>query len=345
MKNNLNIVIVITMLFCLGFFRGFAQLPPSNPSYHLVFNDEFDKTYPPEQVDPKKWSRSFPWSLSSNKTENVAWCYPGDTTPRYWDRAYAVKDLKDTTTIKVSNGTLKIMTNKADYQGQVSNWPECDPNKPGYALNGKKCNDSCRVRGHQKGARCLTIDTLPFKYTTGMLFSKQKFFRGYFEIRFKLPPAPEPPYSHQGFGPNFWLWGSNPPVNWTSEIDIFEIFAFNPLKGDTNYYTSSVHYSDQDIAMKPSIFIENIGNKLKNNSEWHTAAAWWTDKFVKYYLDDSLFYTVQDIKRISVEKLVQMNMIIDVNAPKNGRCNNFDTIYTQFPYVYEIDYVRVYQEK
>jgi len=343
MKNNLSLFIAI--LLCFGFFRGFTQLPPSNPSYHLVFNDEFDKTYPPEQVDPQKWSRSFPWNLSTNVTDNAAWCFPGDTTPRYWDRSYTIKDPKDTTTLKVSNGTLKIITNKANYQGQVSSWPECDPNKPGYALNGKKCNDSCRVRGPYKIERCLTKDILPFKYTTGMLFSKQKFYRGYFEIRFKLPPAPEPPYTHQGFGPNFWLWGSNPPTNWTSEIDIYEIFAFNPLKGDTNYYTSSVHYSDKDIVLKPSVLIENIGNKLKNDSEWHTASAWWTDEFVKFYLDDSLFYNVQGIKRISVEKLVEMNMIIDINAPKFGRCNNFDTTYTQFPYVYEIDYVRVYQEK
>ena len=49
-------------------------------------------------------------------------------------------------------------------------------------------------------------------------------------------------------------------------------------------------------------------------------------------------------KDIPIDKLSDMYLIVDVNAPTNGRCNNFDE-HTHFPYVYEIDYVRVYQEK
>jgi len=322
-----------------------AQLPPSSPAYQLVFNDEFEKTFPPYPVDSKKWDRNFPWNQSSNLSDNVSWCFPGDTTSRYWDRAYTIKDLKDTSTVKVSNGTCKIFTNKVNYQGQVSNWPPCDPNRPGYGIDGNKCRDSCGVKGHGSIPSCWTTAILPFKYTTGMLFSRQKFFRGYFEIRFRLPATPETPYSHEGFDPNFWLWGNKPPENWSSEIDVFEIIAFNPHQQDSNKYTSTVHYSDKETGRKPNAHTEILGNKLKNDTAWHTAAAWWTGEFVKFYLDDSLFYTVQDNKDILVEKLVAMNIIIGIAGPTSGRCNNFDPVHTQFPYVYEVDYVRVYQEK
>ena len=178
-----------------------------------------------------------------------------------------------------------------------------------------------------------------------MLFSRQKFFQGYFEIRFRLPAVPDAPFSHEGFGPNFWLWGNNPPANWASEIDVFEIISFNPQKGDTNMYTSTVHYSEKVSGLIPSAHTEIVGNKLKNDTAWHTAAAWWTGEFVKFYLDDELFLSVQDRKEIPVEKLAEMYIILGIASPTNGRCNNFDPVYTQFPYVYEVDYVRVYQQK
>jgi len=339
--------IVASVFIATLFFQHFsvAQLPKNDPAYKLVFHDEFDTTHPPFPVDDNVWSRTPPWNQKSNMTENVAWCFPGDTTPRYWDRAYIMKDRKDTTTVKVSNGTLKILTNKANYLGQVSNWPPCNPDKPGYSINNKKCKDECSVRGEDNISRCWTTETLPFKYTTGMLYSKQKFKKGFFEIRFKLPPEPPAPYKHQGFCPNFWLWGNNPPVNYYSELDVFEIIVLNGLQGDTNKFTSTVHYSDKNVHKRQKAHTESYGNKLKNDTAWHTAAAWWTDKFVKFYVDDSLYYTVQDVKEVPVEKLAEMYMIIDVNAPVDGRCNNFDEKYTQFPYVYEVDYVRVYQLK
>jgi beta-glucanase (GH16 family) len=177
-----------------------------------------------------------------------------------------------------------------------------------------------------------------------MLFSREKFYRGYFEMRFRLPPAPEAPYTHKGLGPNFWLFGTKPPVNWYGEIDIFEITALDNKRGDTNMLMSTVYYSDRQVKNYPNAHTEIIGNKLKNDTSWHTAAAWWTDQFIKFYLDDSLYYTVQGIKKIPVDRLEPMNIIIDINAPLWGRCNDFDE-HTQFPYEYEIDYVRVYQEK
>ena len=78
---------------------------------------------------------------------------------------------------------------------------------------------------------------------------------------------------------------------------------------------------------------------------FHKASAWWTPEFVKIYFNDSLINTVQYNPLIPVDSLVEMNMIIDMNAPATNFCTNFDSIFTQLPYNYEIDYVRVYQIK
>jgi len=340
-----KIFFLLAIVVFSGPQRLLAQLPPSNPDYKLVFHDEFDSLFPGSVVNSKLWARTPPWNQSSNMTENVAWCFPDDTTPRFWDRAYIIKNPADSSTVKVSNGTCKLVTSKTNYKGQVSNWPPCDPDHPGYGINGIKCQDSCKVRGGDNRPRCWTVEKLDFKYTTGMLYSKRTFRYGYFEIRFKLPSPPAAPYSHQGFGPNFWLYGNKPPVNITSEIDIFEIIAMNPARGDSNRYTSTVHYADKEMARRPNVHSEAIGNKLFGDTAWHIASAWWTPEFIKFYLDDSLYFTVQDNPKIPVDKLVDLTMLIDVNAPVSGRCNNFDPVHTQFPYVYEIDYVRVYQMK
>ncbi|CAN5604169.1 hypothetical protein BH11BAC1_BH11BAC1_12470 [soil metagenome] len=333
----------ILTIFTASIKFSFAQLPPADPGYKLVFHDEFESTHPPYPVNDKLWARNYPWMPKSNFTDNVSWCFSGDTTAKYWDMAYRIRNQKDTTAIKVSNGTCKLLTDKRNYYGEIFISPPCNPAKPGFTLNNKKCKGECVIKGNDSIPRCWTVDTVLFKYTSGMLFSKQKFRRGFFEIRFRLPAPPAEPYSHQGFGPNFWLWGNKPPKNWYGEIDIFEIIAFNNLKNDSNKYTSAVHYSDKQAKPYPKAYTEVLGNKLKNDTSWHKSAAWWTDEFVKFYLDDSLYYTVHGNEKIAVDKLEEMNLIIDVNAPVSGRCNNFDEVYTKFPYVYEIDYVRVYQ--
>lgn len=82
-------------------------------------------------------------------------------------------------------------------------------------------------------------------YTTGMIFSKQKFKYGIYEIKFKLPAG-------KGFWPAFWLFGGNP----NEEFDIFEYKGETPNKihidmhcpdGCGNFgdwYTATGNFSD-----------------------------------------------------------------------------------------------------
>ena len=323
-----------------------SQLPKEDSQYKLVFNDEFDFKHHGTSIDYKKWNRTPPWNQSTNRTMDVSWCFPKEGGgPVYWDNAYVMRDAADSTTVKVSNGTCKIIANKGRYMGRVSNWPPCDPKHPGYAIGGSKCQDECQIRNNDTIPTCRTNDTLEFKYTVGKLFSRQKFRFGYYEIRFRLPKNPDPPFTYQGFGPNFWLWGNNPPENKSSELDVFEIIAFNPVKSDYNKYTSAVHYSGEPSDKHHTVHTESLGNFLKTDTAWHTAAAWWTKEFIHFYFDDSLYYSVQNNPEIPVDKLAEMYLIVDINAPVPGRCNNFDPVHTRFPYVYEVDYVRVYQLK
>lgn len=289
-----------------------AQLPPSLPEYELVYYDEFDTLYPTTIINDSLWDRTPEWNQGTNVTGSMSWCVSGADT--LWDKAYMIRDKTDSSTIKVSNGTCKLLTDSTDYMGEVWSWP-----------NG-----------------VFTIDTIPFKYRTGTLYSRKTFRYGYYEIKFKLPPAPATPFSHQGFGPNFWLFAADTTQNnWWSEIDFFEIDAKHQTLGE-NLYTCNVHYSDKDSSWHPTqgVLLGNITSNV-----WHKASGWWTPEFIKIYYDDSLINTIQNNPLIPVDSLVEMRMIIDINSPAANFCTNFDTSFTQFPYTYEIDYVRVYQIK
>ncbi len=314
---------------------SFAQLPPQDKNYQLVFQDEFDSTFH-TIVDVSKWMRNPGYSQQGNVTSYTPPC------DSLWDKAYLVKVDTDSTTIRVSNGTCKLLVNKTKYMGQVSNWLPCDT-ATRRSLKGNRCESPCvPADGHDGICKCLIRDTIPFKYTAGMLYSKKKFRFGYYEIKFRIPPAS--PSTH-GFGPNFWLFGVDTSLKaYYSEIDVFEIGSYYKAKNKYNDYTSNVHFSGKQNTSPPSHIMRNPGFVQAAN-EWHKAAAWWTPDFIKFYLDDSLYcdYPWQQFNE-PPGNLCAMNMLIDINAPSYNFCTNFDSL-TQFPYKYEIDYVRVYQLK
>ncbi|HKR03860.1 MAG TPA: family 16 glycosylhydrolase [Bacteroidia bacterium] len=338
---------LLFILFCFYSFSLKAQFPPADSSYELVFYDEFDTIFPGTIINDSLWDRTPPWNQGTNITGNVNCCVnPGsgcDTSGYiYWDVAYKIRNPSDSSTIKISNGTCKLLTNKVDTVGEVWNWPECDP-VTDTAVTGTPCQYDTCLLAQDSTYYCYTIDTIPFKYTSGELYSRQMFKYGYFEIKFKLPPLPVPPNNFRGHGANFFLYAANPASgNWWSEIDIFELNAFNSTYGDTSDFTSSVHYSNKDSSWHPFAHVDpgNITNNV-----WHIAACWWTPEFIKIYLDDTLILSVQNDTLIPTDSLIKMPIFIDTSNPASNFCTNFDTVNTQFPYTYEIDYVRVYQLK
>lgn len=319
-----------------------GQLPPQLPEYTLVFSDEFTIEDPVFEIDTSKWDRKFHWNQGSNKTGNLSGadnCFPDCTITVKWDRAYIEFNSADTTTLDIQNGVCSLILSKDQIQGEVWNWPPCDPGPDTVLATGLPCSEPCNFNGTDY--TCLRKDSLPFFYKTGMLYSKKRYKYGFFEIRFRLPISPTLPYHYKGIGPNFWMFNTKKDSgNYWSEIDIYEVDAYDAAESHDNYYTATVHYSNKDEKKHPS---QSAGLNALSAGIWHTAAAWWTDQFIKIYLDDSLLLTVSQNPLIPVDSLVAMPLIVDINGPAINYCNNFDTLYTQFPYIYEIDYIRVYQ--
>lgn len=279
-------------------------------TYKLVFADEFDNY----RINKYTWALRFPWNQSANDKKLI--CGYGTDNPVYDQQAYRVWK-NDTNNVKVSNGTVKLMVKKEHYIGEFWDWQK--------DRNGK---DSLIVTYHD-------VD-----YTAGMLTTNKKFFRGYYEIRFKLPKAPGFLGSFVPFGANFWMYTGN----CLSEIDGFEI-----INGQTRTYTSNIHYIIPPTGINGDT--ECAGTSSPKNKddyhiygpisddEWHTGGFNWLEDRIDFYLDGENIYT-STLQHI--DSLKPMPLIIDINAPLYN-CMSLTNPMVKYPYVFEVDYVKVWQ--
>lgn len=304
---TISIIMVTIMLFAINRIDG-QVLPPNDSAYHLVWCDNFNVP----QLDTDKWLKRYPWHQPSNYDTNFCnssgWVVPMASI-KAW-KSFNNHNLPDTTNCKINNGTLKLTTRKENYWGEVWNWP----------------------------SGSLVRDTLPFKYTTAMLFSKYEFRYGYYEIRFKLPALPSSPKTLKGHGGTFWLWSGS--YNYWSEIDIFEINAAN------NYvYSHGNHYQKTATSTADTNVV--VHNKAFTPNTWHTAALNWTSNSMQFYKDDTLIWTSYN----HPDSISAMPIIINLGGnytPVDNYCIPFDTTTadsTHFPYTMEIDYIKVWQLK
>ncbi|UPT67787.1 MAG: glycoside hydrolase family 16 protein [Sphingobacteriales bacterium JAD_PAG50586_3] len=151
------------------------------------------------------------------------------------------------------------------------------------------------------------------------------------------------------FGPNFWLYRGqdiNNIESCYSEIDIFEI-----IDGEMNTYTCNSHNSplgSDSCGGYPfytddgSYYGGGFGKQDISGNTWHFSSVHWTPEKVDYYLDRKLIKT--NYKQWA-ENLDPMQIILDINAPKGGKdaIMLLDNPIIQYPYRYDIDYVRIYQ--
>lgn len=306
--NKYKLVLIIMLN---GFLNiSFSQVPSFlDSSYTNVFVDEFTGN----SLDQNKWLRRFFWGpgySDTNKVQVSSTC--GSPYGGTWvDLAYREYNYNDTNVLKINNGTAKILVKKQNVTGETWSWP----------------------------GNVFTVKQRPFKYVTTQLTSRQYFKYGYYEIKFKLPPLPTNPATYSGYGPNFWLYSADPNLNnWWSEIDVFE------FHGDDNLLTNNVIYLGQNnfqyVASNPFQYTNVSANT------WHTAGALWTNTGIDFYFDGQKIRSLTN-QNIKPDSLVKMNMIVDVNFQlfAQGWCEIVDTINTVFPYTYEIDYVKVWQQK
>lgn len=287
-----------------------AQPPGADSTkWKLTFADEFNGS----RVNKTIWRTGFGAGQHPNSLVPV--CNYGQ--PNQIDEPPAYVDFKnDTNNVKVSNGTVKIYTRKENMTGEFWDW------------------DTGNFRATQKEVN----------FTTGVLYSNNKYYRGYYELRFKLPAAPKFPMTYAPFGANFWLYDGG---CW-HEIDGFEF-----INGQDRTITSNVHYVLPPTMIGADTVCENTFTTPKHYSdykrytsvsdnEWHTFGFNWEENSIAFYLDGVNFFT-STMPYIS--SLKPMNIILNVNAPLSNTCVGLNGLFTKFPYVYEIDYLRIWQKK
>lgn len=164
-------------------------------------------------------------------------------------------------------------------------------------------------------------------FTSARLVTKNKyqFKYGKIEFRAKLPTG-------GGTWPALWMLGSNiDQVSWPAcgEIDVME-----HVGNQQNQVFSTLHY--------PGNFGGNaVGGKTTlatASTQFHVYAAEWSPSHIKFYIDDTLYFTFNNSQSLPFNQdfFIIMNMAMGGNFG-----GTIDPLVTNA--TLEVDYVRVYQ--
>jgi len=260
----------------------------------LVFEDNFDGN----SLDLSKWRPETGVPRDYNFDHQKAW--------------YLSENLV------VSNGTLKIITNKlaTPYTGTwVTDWSTNPP----------------------------TTKTSTFDYTTGELWTNQKFGYGKFEARIKIPKG-------KGLAPAFWTFSANP---W-NEVDIAE------FEGETSPLAKVHHMNVHDDYYDGTHHMCHTKyTGVDFSQDFHTFTLVWEKDHIAWYVDgvlkrtDYRYFTILGQEAgCTIYEWTQymMNIIYPRNpmsivlsfAIKNGSLLPDNT--TPFPSQVEVDWVRYYKK-
>ncbi|WP_439555068.1 glycoside hydrolase family 16 protein [Dyadobacter sp.] len=193
---------------------------------------------------------------------------------------------------------------------------------PAYKAGSKKWNEGREIS----------------EYTSASLITrgKQSFQYGRFEMRAKID-------TRAGLWPAFWTLGNTGEWPDNGEIDIMEYYRGMLLANIA--WGSKERYKPVWNSVKKPI-------KEFNDPDWsdkfHTWRMDWDEKSIKLYVDDILLASQDtdpkmNLKNKQVAPFHQPHYILVGMAI--GGDNGGDPAGTEFPARYEIDYVRVYQQK
>lgn len=164
-------------------------------------------------------------------------------------------------------------------------------------------------------------ESLP--YTSGLIssFNSFKFTYGYVEARVKIP-------SGKGMWPAFWLLDASPTG--IGEIDVMEIIGSEP-----NVVNMSLHFPD---AAGNSQSQTETYKGPDYSKDFHNFAVDWRPDVIIWYVDG--------IERCRITQNIPQNpMYVIANLAVGGKWPGAPDGSTKFPAYYDIDYIRVYQQK
>ncbi len=273
--------------------------------YQLMFSDEFDTG----TLDPTKWNTSFLWGpyLTINNEEQ----YYVDINNTDSDSSYSP--------FSFNNGVMTITADVSSNSASDIPPPTLPgPNDPIWTDN------PAFQQGPYAG---------PPAYTSGLITSYDafKFVNGYAEIRAKVPAG-------DGLWPAFWLLHAY-YVGPQPEIDIMEILGESP---QTSYHT--FHRSDTNGApLKDEYISTNSTTTNGYADDFHTYGVRWNPGEITWYVDGVVVdtYTEPGYNENDAYQL----MYVLANLAVGGNFNSQPVDESALPAHYEIDYIRVYQEK
>ena len=163
--------------------------------------------------------------------------------------------------------------------------------------------------------------------------SKKLFKYGKIEASIKLPCG-------QGIWPAFWTLGQNiSSVGWPKcgEIDIMEMIGGqnreNTVHGTAHWDNNGQHAQyGNSYTLTSGIFAD----------DFHKFAIIWTEQYIKWYVDDHLYNTI-DITSSGLSEF-HNDFFILLNVAVGGNWPGSPDASTVFPQRMEVDYVRVYQD-
>lgn len=279
-----------------------AQTPDLS-EYRLVFNDEFDGP----TLDSTKWNTGLLWGpyIVINQEEQ----FYVDSLGMHQGHSYDPFSF-------TPEGHLRITASPVSEVGAPPPIPaEDDP----------VWNQYLEYRSPGVGEPPYVEEDM--NYLSGLLntYEPFKFTHGYVETRAKVPAG-------QGLWPAFWLL----PTHYVEDVPEIDVMEFLGQNRNEVYHT--YHYFDVPAGWQarrtPSY--ETIGPDFSR--DFHVYSASWDPAQIIWYVDG---VETQRIDR-SDYKIANQAMYLIANLAVGGTWPQSPDSTTEFPAVFEIDYIRAY---
>ena len=166
-----------------------------------------------------------------------------------------------------------------------------------------------------------------YDYTSGMIFSKQKYHYGYYEIKFKSQEG-------SGIWPAFWLYAGHD----NDEIDVFEM---NGSRNSDMHVDVHCKSGCKNYKTTMGLVRKNWGGYLKTSGNWKNGyniiSIEWQPGYIRWFLNGE---TVAWWKgKFDYPMWVIANLALARNDGPFGPGPDATTV---FPAYFDIDYIRIW---